>query len=142
MLKAKLKEILYKACLYFTILVFAIYISGSLLSAEKLQMPLQRLALLFLFSLGMAFAGLIWQAKKLPLVLRHLIHFACFIFCFWGVFIYIGNFVSKTSSVITLMVLTAFLYIMAVALFTAVRNRFRRKKEKNEAYSPVYNQPQ
>ncbi|NLK40242.1 MAG: hypothetical protein GX303_08410 [Clostridiales bacterium] len=142
MLKAKIKEIIYTACLYFTIIVFSLHIFGGILSQKSVQMPLERLSLLFLFSIGMAVAGLVWQAKKIPVILRHLIHYASFILTFWGVFILIGDFAAKPSSKLTIMILASFFYILATAVCLGLKNFFRRQRKKKEAYSPVYNKPQ
>lgn len=127
MLKAKLKEILYTACLYFTVLVFILHILGSLTVKEELHMPLGNLALLFLFSFGMALAGLVWQAKKLPVALRFLVHYACFLFFFWGVFIFIGKMATKPSTQLIVMVLVSFVYILLAALLLAVKAYFQRR---------------
>lgn len=134
----RIKEIFNTACLYFTALVFLLYVSGSLLIEQGLALTLPSLAMVFAFSALMAIAGLIWKAPKISSLLKYILHYLCFIFSFWGVFILIGGYAKSSSAAFIVIVLISLLYIISAIISLIVKNTVNRKKEKKSGYTPVY----
>lgn len=112
----KVKEIIYRACLYFTVITLVFYSVGMLVS-DSASFKIPTLTMLFgilLFCVVLSVVRLIFDAKKVPGAVRYLLHFAATGAAFAGVFIFMSGVYRNGTSII--IGLSAFILLYALIM--------------------------
>ena len=126
------------ACTTFTFIIFAVYFIVSILDKTTFPFPIKSIPWVFLVSIWFAFLNLVFEIKKLDLIVRTVLHFIAYTIGFYFVMHFIEDYNDNSSIAFVSTVLFATLYlIIALAIFL-VNHLIHRKKNEEEDYTPAF----
>ncbi len=134
----KILNILKQTCIFFTLIVVMFYLISNSMISSTLVLEMSGMFMLLLFSVILALCNLIFGVKKLPIVIRALIHYLIIAGIILFAFFY---FTPASASFGTAMVIAAFIaviYAISTAVVLAVSIRMKNVKSDEEEYSPQF----
>ncbi len=121
------KRILTQACVFFTFFIVCLCLLALTLPDAKGVIAANRVPLIFLFSVFLAFAGLLLGLKRLATPLRILLHYLACGVTFYIVFIVIALNTSQLTTILALLLFYTLVYAVAIGLYLFLRaNRISR----------------
>ena len=134
----KFLNILKQTCIFFTLIVILFYLISNSMISSTLVLEMSGVFMLLIFSFVFALCNLIFDIKKLPIVIRALIHYLIIIGIILFAFFY---FTPDSASFGTAMVIAAFIaviYAISTAVVLAVSIRIKNVKSDEQAYNPQF----
>ena len=134
----KISNILKQTCIFFTLIVVMFYLVSNSTISSTLVLEMSGMFMLLIFSFILALCNLIFGIKKLPIVVRSLIHYLIIAGIILFAFFY---FTPDTASFGVSMVLVAFIaviYAIVTAIAVAISIRLRSVKSDEEEYKPQF----
>ena len=134
----KILNILKQTCIFFTLIVVFFYLISNSMISSTLVLEISGMFILLLFSFILAICNLIFGIKKLPIVVRSLIHYLLIAGLILFAFFY---FTPDTASFGVSMVIAAFIaiiYAVSTAVVIAVSIRIKTVKSDEEVYNPQF----
>ena len=134
----KLLNILKQTCIFFTLIVVLFYLISNSMINSSMVLETSGMFLLLGFSFILALCNLIFGIKKLPIVVRSLIHYLLIAGIILFAFFY---FTPDTASFGVSMVIAAFIaviYAICTAIAVAVSIKIKTVRSDEEVYSPQF----
>lgn len=117
---SRLNKVFTQACVFYTFLITAVYLLGVSIDSHWLPTTSMVLALL-VFSVVLAAANSFLFSEKLPFPLRIVLHYAIITLVFYIVFVLWGGYKANGGSVITVLAVYTFAYILCAAIVAIYR---------------------
>ena len=136
-----LVKFLKNGCVTFTIVVFAFYILGDIMSSATKVLTLKNLILLYLFSVWFSASNIILRSKKMNLILRVVLHFVSTVLGFFVIFVYLPGNLENPSSASLLTIGFSALYIVIASLILGIKSAISKKKNEDaedDEYDSIY----
>lgn len=131
-------NILKQTCIFFTLIIVLFYLISNSMISSTLVLEMSGMFMILLFSFILSLCNLIFGIKKLPIVIRALIHYLIIAGIILFAFFY---FTPESSSFGVSMVIAAFIaviYAISTAIVLAVSIRIKTVKSNEEEYKPQF----
>lgn len=146
----KLENLLLKACGYTIITMALFYLVALIGEFTKAAIDFQTFALIFLFGIVIATAGLILEIRSMRLVFRIILHYFVLLIAFFFVFLFAGKLgTAGTSVIFSAIVVFTFLYALIFTITYLIKRAVNgadslisaktgNKKNEKKPYTPLY----
>ncbi|MBQ6702526.1 MAG: DUF3021 family protein [Clostridia bacterium] len=131
------------ACTAFTFIMFAVYFIAAILGRESITFPTNAITWVFLVSIWFAISNLVFEIKKLDLIVRTVLHFIAYTIGFYFVMHFLEEFNKKnnninSSNAFVATIVFATLYIIVALAVFLILHFINRKKNEEEDYTPAF----
>ncbi|MBQ8175365.1 MAG: DUF3021 family protein [Clostridia bacterium] len=134
-----IKRILSQSCICFTLLVLALFLIGSAFPGFGNAIEVGSILSIFGFSLLLSCANLILRIKKIPLILRVVLHFVACLIPFYVMFVVIISGRTEAGAILADFLLFLILYALIMGAYLFFRTAFERTMEsKGKTYESIY----
>ena len=133
----KFLRILNQTCIFFTVIIVAFYILSTSISTT-LVLEISALFLLLLFAFILALCNLILRVKKIPAVVRALMHYLIVISIVLFAFFHFSSETSSFSGAIVIAAAIAIIYAIVTAIAIFISTKIKEAHSENEDYKPQF----
>ncbi len=129
-----------RACIWFTVLILALYTGGMIVSGiEREWIPTMKMVwMVLVFAIAFEASNQIVLKAPLAAPLRLAIHYAVTLFVFFVVFIVWGGYTERPSSVLVILIVFTLLYAAGALVFFGIRSLLRNARNRTETYDPRF----
>jgi len=133
----KIKKILTQACVFYTVLITAVYLLGTTLDSSWIPTPAMVAALL-IFSAVLAASNAFLFSDKLVFPLRLLLHYIMTSVVFYIVFVLWGGYRNNGGSVLTVLLVYTFAYVLCAVIVGVYRWLTAELRTSHTEYTDVF----
>lgn len=135
-----LYRLIYPTALYFTVVTLILYVGGTVMSYNNMNMiPTLRIILIVLaFSFIFNLANMVLTSKKLHLSLRIAIHYVATAVSFFVLFINASDYNPGNGFTIVLMLVYTLVYALICAVVLGVRSAHKKSEINSSEYHSIY----
>lgn len=134
-----LRSYLLEVCVIFTVLVLAFCLAGALIADQaRLGLEILGTVYLFLFSLYLAAANLLFRCRKPHIALRVLFHFVLVAGVVLFAFAKLTTVEISFPTVLLILAALAVIYLIGCVIAAVIAARKKRREESDTDYRPMF----
>lgn len=133
----KLKRFLTDSCILFTIFVFILYIAGHALVSTSITITLKTATGLYLCCMFLRVFHNVLHLKKMPMVLRVLIHYLLVVAAAYIGFALIAKIVSNSLQTFIMFAVVTAIYCTITAVIMLITSKSKEKSNEQKEYKSI-----
>ena len=131
-----IQKILTDSCILFTILVFIVYGIGYCIPDQSVTIAINGAAMLFGICIVLCIFRKILHVKKVPILVRALIHYLLVLFTAFLAFAVIGKIVSNSLQSLAMLAIVTLLYSVFALVYAYIESKQDNKNQ--EEYTSMF----
>ncbi len=133
----KIRNFLTDTCILFTAFVFILYIAGYILVSNTITITLSAMFALFVSCFLLRVFHTVLHIKKLPFILRILIHYLLVVIAAYIGFVFIAKIVTNSLATFVLLLFVTLLYTAIAVVIALIQNK-KKTVEDTKEYKSMF----